>query len=451
MTGDIRLQGKNISLEDSSAIIIQNLGDRSSGTITVNATDSIELSGTVRNSPDITTPLGNITGVTSSRLTTETLGAGTSGNILVSGNNLSLKDGSSIFARSYTKANTGNINIAINESITVNSASILNPVIPTIISTVIFNDGNSGDINISAGNLNILDGGTISALNFGRGQGGDINIRLTEEFKVEGFNSVSFTPSTFGSTAYRTGNSGKITIDTKRLMLLNGGKISSATLAQGHAGQLTINASETIKISGTTPSKHFRSSIASDGEVIRAELRQLLGTPEKPTGDSGNIIITTPNLIVTNGGAVKVSNQGLGNSGSLNINTDRLILDNEASISGFSASGQGGNIDLNVKDNLLLSQTSSISAETMGDSTDSSIDGGNIFIDTDIVTLLENSQINANATKGNGGNINITTQGLFISNNSLISASSEFGLDGNIDVETIIGKRPIELVKISGN
>ncbi|WP_036481043.1 hypothetical protein [Myxosarcina sp. GI1] len=115
------------------------------------------------------------------------------------------------------------------------------------------------------------------------------------------------------------------------------------------------------------------------------------------------------------------------------------ILFIRKSLTALSASGQGGNLELKVADSLLLRNGSSISAEARRAfvNQNSNINGGNININADTVSLLENSNINANAFEGNGGNIDITTQALFTSSNSQISASSQFGLDGTVKIDKL--------------
>ena len=452
LTGDIRLQGKNISLEDASAAIIQNFGTEISGEIIVNATDSITLSNSIRNSADIPTPQGNITGIASSRFTTETLGTGKGGNLKISGKNLWLDDSSSISSRSFSNAETGNLELKFGESININGASLLNPLVPTSLSTLIFSSGNSGKIDVVARNISLNDSGTISSLNFGSGKGGDINVRAAE-LKFDSINSPSGNPSSIGSTIYRTGDSGSVTMDASRISLLNGSKISTSTLAQGNAGKITINSSDYIEISGVIPGGGLESSISSDAEILNLGLQQFLGIPDIPSGDSGNVIVNTPQLTISNGGSVAVNNRGLGDSGDVMLSGDRILLNDNASITAFSTSGQGGNISLSVNDFLSLDNSSTITARATGNFTDSNarINGGNIVIDADLITLLENSQIDASAVVGNGGNINITAQGFLVSADSLVRASSEFGLDGNVEVDTINGDRKFELGKLPEN
>ena len=101
----------------------------------------------------------------------------------------------------------------------------------------------------------------------------------------------------------------------------------------------------------------------------------------------------------------------------------------QGSITAFTTTGRGGNINLNVDDIISLSSQSLINAESLVTG-----DGGNIDIQTSLIVGLANSRINANAFEGTGGNITITTQGLFLSPDSQITASSEFGVDGVVAI-----------------
>ncbi len=447
-TGDISLVGSTISLEEASLALIQNFGTHASGTITVNAAESINLSGAVRIAPDIATPQGPIRGVAASRLMTEALADGRGGDIEITGRNLTLSDSSFITSRSFSNANTGNLGIDVAESIQISGLSVLAQDIPAIIGTGIFSNGNSGTIDLAARNVSLMNGGTISSLNFGSGTGGDIRIEVAENLSLSGI-SFTNTPSTIASTVNREGDSSNVTINTNTLSIQDGSRVSTGTFAEGNAGTLIINANSYVEIRGATPDGSLNSAIASDGIVLTPALQQLLGTPDAPSGDSGNVTISTPELLVKDGASVAVSNQGSGNSGQLEISSDRIFLTDNASITAFSTSGQGGNIDLKVEDQLSLENNSSITTETTANSVNSleNINGGNITIKASVINLL-NSQINAQANQGNGGNIEIVTKGLFADSASRISASSQFGVDGNVRVETISGERPLELTQL---
>ena len=114
-------------------------------------------------------------------------------------------------------------------------------------------------------------------------------------------------------------------------------------------------------------------------------------------------------------------------AGVLIIDGGVITLDN-GSLEAISQAGDQGNI-LIESDALVLRNQGSITTDASGSAT-----GGNITIDSGVISLVENSEIVARAIEGQGGNITITTEGLFVSPDSLLSAASELGLDGEVEI-----------------
>jgi large exoprotein involved in heme utilization and adhesion len=104
-----------------------------------------------------------------------------------------------------------------------------------------------------------------------------------------------------------------------------------------------------------------------------------------------------------------------GNAGNINIVADTIQLDTQSEINANSATGQGGNIGLEIGNLLLLRRRSSIS--TNAGTAQQSGDGGNITINAPsgfiVAVPNENSDITANAFNGTGGRININSLGIF--------------------------------------
>jgi len=139
-----------------------------------------------------------------------------------------------------------------------------------------------------------------------------------------------------------------------------------------------------------------------------------------------------------------VSGQGTGAGGNLTATANSLTLDNQGKLIAETDSSDGGNINLNVRDILLLRRNSLISASA--GTAQAGGDGGNITIKAGFVVgvLDENSDIRANAFTGNGGRVKITAQGIFglqfqskLTPFSDITASSEFGLIGTVTLNTL--------------
>ncbi len=211
-----------------------------------------------------------------------------------------------------------------------------------------------------------------------------------------------------------------------------GGIVDASTTDRGNAGDVTIDATESIFISGR--GQRFGSGISANALISN--------------GNGGNVNVFTDQLTIANGGTIEASNfdnigertPGTGEPGNILIEANNLDLVDTARIEAATQSetGGGGNITLQIAEDLTLQDDSLISAQAFGDA-----NGGNLNIDARfIVAFLDgNNDIIATAQEGNGGNINITAESLFgieerplNPNTNDINASSEFGLDGSIDI-----------------
>ncbi len=420
--GSIRLQGGNISLHNGSKVIIQNQGIKPSGGISINAVESLEVSGLHPNLNEY------------SAIYTESL-VGLTGDINISTQRLKLSGGQGISSRAINSQGS-NIIVKASESIKL-EADPLNPTRTSNIETTSFSSKRAGDVTLSTNDLIVLDGSRVSSITTSSGDGGNVNIN-TKSIEVTGITS-NFVASVITAGSLGQGDAGNLLINTDRLTIRDGGRVDSSGAASGNAGSVTINAGEFIEVNGTVPGSINPSLIISSANLLDESLRQTLRLPPAPTGKSGNVTINTPVLRVMNGAQVTVKNDGMGNAGSLKVNANSIFLDSKGGITAATKSGEGGDITINLKDSLIMRRGSKIDTESLGTG-----NGGNITINSPIIGGFENSDIIANALNGNGGNINITTQGIFglefrnqLTPESDITASSQFGVNGTVQVNNV--------------
>ncbi|MEA5580050.1 S-layer family protein [Nodularia harveyana UHCC-0300] len=418
-SGSIRLQGRNILVSDGSLLYSENYGDLPGGELSLQASAAIDIIGRSDN------------GVVPSGLRSETYGIGIGGNIRVSAQKLTVKEGAGLNTIVARTADSGNIEINA-QTIEVSGFSLINPDNVTGIGSLSFASGNAGDVFVNGDNLLISDGASISSVTFSTGSSGKVSIR-NQHTRVIG-NSPSGFDSAITLATFAFGNNQDLTLDTAKLEILDGGRIGSSTLFAGNGGNVNINASEEILISGSNSNNN--SAINSSASRLNSQLNPIFGLPDL-TANSGTLSITTPNLILADSGTVTVTSEGTGNAGNLNITADNIQLKNQSLIQAQTESGNGGDINLQVGNLLLMRDRSNITARASGAG-----DGGNININAPVITGLENSDIIANAVEGNGGNINITTQGIFglefsdeFTPQSDITASSEFGVSGTVQID----------------
>ncbi len=419
--GSIHLQGRNIVANNGSQIIIQNFGFKKAGDITVNASESVQLWGT---NPDNTV---------NTSLINETFGKGNGGDIAISTKRLEVQDGGLVEARTYSDAKGGNIDIESKESLRVKGFSQFNPGSANGINAATFDRGNAGDITVSTAKLSIEDGANLTSVTLGSGNGGDVIVNAST-LELIGYSLIANKPSLLSASTTNAGNAGDLKINTSKLKISGGANINTSTLASGDGGDIIINASDFVKVDGFLEQFGFsiRSNINSSATVLPKQVRQLLNLPSLPSGASGDVTIKTPNLSITNGAEVSVTNQGTGDAGRLYINADFLKLNRQSSLAAATAGGEGGNILLETRD-LRLRNNSTITATARGLG-----NGGNIEINTDTLVALENSDITANAEDNFGGKVVINAQGVFgikerkkLTPQSDITASSELGASFN--------------------
>ena len=127
-------------------------------------------------------------------------------------------------------------------------------------------------------------------------------------------------------------------------------------------------------------------------------------------------------------GEIKAEGYGTGITGDIKINSLNQLDIVNGLISTHSIESDGGNIDIQTGKQITMkdSQVTTSVEDKIGN-------GGNISINSPY-SILNNSQIIANAYEGNGGNISISSEQLIKSSNSNIDASSKLGINGNVNI-----------------
>jgi len=451
--GNSNIVVDRLNIDNGSTITSSTVAEGNAGKTTITATEELFISGT---SADDSFPssigafsLGSgeagVLAIESNDvrisqgadISTFSILEGSGGNIQINSETLKLDNGT-INASTATSQPGGDITIRATESVRVTGAGfdflleqIINPSFAGTISldnftqgiyTVTASEGAAGDVLIETPNFTATDGGLISTTTLGTGEGGNITIDTTNLLEID--NSLLAT-GTFTNAA-----SGNINLNAQNLVATRGAQAITTTFSSGRAGNLTVNVSDSIDLIDPSEQGFASGLFASSFQTA--------------SGTGGDITITTGDFNIVDGAAVSVSGEGEGDAGNISIDARSIFLDNGL-ITATSTSGSGGNITLQIAENLILNNNSQISTRAGTESTGGG-DGGNIDLAAEfiIASPTENSDITANAFQGNGGNINITTQQLFglefrleQTSFSDITASSQFGIDGAINIEIL--------------
>ena len=436
--GGIDITTTNLSLTQGGTVDSSTAGQGNTEKITLEANRTIEAVGE--------TSEGFPSGIFSR---VEESAVGNAGGIDITTTNLSLTQGGTVDSSTAGQGNTGKITLEAND--TIQAVGETSEGFASGIFSIVEDKGrgNAGGINITTTNLSLIQGGQISASTFSQGDAGKIMLEANGTIEADGETSEGFPSGIFSRIESEArGDSGGIDITTTDLSLTRGSVVEASTDGQGDAGKIELVADGTIEADGES-SQGFASGIFSIVE-------------ESAVGNAADVGINTLNLSLTNSAEISVESLGQGNAGNLSIKANSLSL-KRAFLFASTLMGTGGNINLQIAENLTLQNNSTISAQALQEA-----NGGNINLDADFVIAFpnQNNDIVASAAEGTGGNIGVTTNAIFgleerssISDNNTnnLDASSELGVDGTIQINELevnpteaLEELPVEVIDVTG-
>ncbi|MGK7900226.1 MAG: filamentous hemagglutinin N-terminal domain-containing protein [Hormoscilla sp.] len=422
--GNIEIEGRSLSLSNGAELDNSNLGQGNAGNVTINV-DSLELtsgSGIFADVQPGSTGNGNELRIETDRLL--------------------VADGSQVSASTFGIGDAGNLNISATESVEVrgNGSGLFADVVfgTTVDGAIVPATGSGGDLTLSTGKLLVADGANVSARTFGEGNAGSLNISATESVEISGLGSGLFTDVSFGITpdgaiTIGTGTGGNLQISTAQLIVEDGAIISTNTFGKGNAGNLTISNAELVELRGddaVITANTFGEGNAGNLTISNAEsvklsgegsglFAQVLGettvgevTFAPAIGNGGELTIFTNRLIVQDGASISASTFGAGDAGNLTINARESVTVSSSNSGLFAqvnsqATGNGGLLQI-ITGELLVQDEASVSARAIGRG-----DANNLIIETDRLRVRTGGQISASTFgPGNAGNLTVNAREL---------------------------------------
>gem|GEM_PF-859442 len=279
---------------------------------------------------------------------------------------MTLRSASSISTETFSAGHGSDVHIAA-QSLQMDGSSIKS-------STT--GDGHGGDIAITnVQTVNLSNGAQIVSNTTGTGKGGNITTDATESLIISGFDvdgtlSGVATPFLFnpitgaplvGSGIYsltsgtKTATGGVITLTAPTVSLDNGALVATITSGDGAGGNIAVTGATSVTLTGGasvlssaglsfSTSEPSGSARGGDISISSTDTVQISGgntdlfarssissQTSGSGGDSGEVTITSPNVIVENAGILSSTSSGSGAGGDITI-----VALNQLSLSGFS-------------------------------------------------------------------------------------------------------------------
>ena len=456
--GMLTINARNLTIADGAQVSVSTNGQGNGGDLLLNISESLLIdnasnnesaftgvfnqvnNGAVGNAGETTINARNLTLVNNSRIQSNIFGEGNSGLLSIAGSTLTVNDGSQIQSRVVGIGNSGKIEIDANlvEFSGRNAADFPSGAFSLVDPG---GEGNAGGIDIAANNLLMSDRAQLLSNTQGIGNAGDINLEIANETSLINSSILSEVSAPTETTAGGFGEGGNINVTTGSLLLQNGSSLLADTENVGNAGNINISVREQFILEGEGISLFARLG-TFDSQISTTVQSQAVG-------DAGSINISASSLLIRENSAnnltdstpfISTTSSGDGQAGTINITATDIDLEDGVRITAETFSGEGGNILLDISNNLTLSDGSFVSARAFNDA-----NGGNLTIDTGfIVAFPGNNDIIANAQQGEGGVININAESILgiterpLSDltNDINASSQDSTLNGDIVINT---------------
>lgn len=440
--GEVRIETRRLIVADGADITAETLVGRGrGGNLLLRASESVEVRGTSPN------------GEFPSAIGAGSAGPGDAGNVRISTRQLIIRDGAEVDVSTEAVGAGGTLKVRASELVEVrgsrgeaystlgaetegpgNAGSVKIETRQLIISdgakvgAETTGAGDAGDVTILTGQLIIENGGVAGAQTLSEGNAGTVTVRVDELVEIRGV-SPDGKSSVLGAVTTGAGNAGNVTISTEGLIIRDGGGVDVSTEGVGMAGNLTVRASESVLVSGTS----------ADGEYFST-----LGAETAGTGNAGDVSISTGRLIIENGGAVEAQTLSEGKAGTVTVRADELVEvrgispDGEPSVLAVGTTGAGNAGDITIETGrLTIRDGGAVIADTMGAG-----NAGNLTVRASESVEVGGTSVNRSSAlgavtlgAGSAGNITIETGQLIVSDGGIVIADTVgAGNAGNLTV-----------------
>ncbi|MEM9484259.1 MAG: filamentous hemagglutinin N-terminal domain-containing protein [Cyanobacteria bacterium P01_F01_bin.116] len=448
--GDVRITAANLNVVNNARLNSRLLGDGAGGNIILDIRDMARFDG---GNPVFGASTGAFGSIARN-------GEGTAGNVQIMAENLEVLNGAELVSSTFGDGQAGNVILDISETARFQDVERRDGSFSGAFSRIASGgEGQGGDIQINAGNLEVLGGAQISSSTFGLGDAGDVTLNIVGLVLLEGSANVVGTrtlgtPSGAFSSVARNGigQGGTVQVTAGNLTVSNGATISTTSRGIGDSGTVILDIDQLARFEGSNPVDGSRSGVLSRIEQL---------------GQGGNIQITAGNLEVLDGAQLTTSIFGVGTAGDVILNvaeTARFAGGDpiDGSLSGAFSSiqrggrGNGGNVQVTAN-NLEVLDGAVLSASTNGQG-----NAGNVILEIGETARFDGETVDGRPSgaaskvefngNGTGGDVRIVANNLEVLKGATLSTStSGVGDAGDVILEVAETARFTGINSVTGD
>ncbi|GAX40409.1 filamentous hemagglutinin outer membrane protein [Tolypothrix sp. NIES-4075] len=450
--GNLTINTGKLVVRDGGQISSNTAGKGDAGNLLVRASEFVQ----AENSPGVLTTTGLFAQVTPT-------GEGNAKDLTIETGRLTLINGAQVNATTFGKGNAGNLNIRASD---INLIGISpQDMFPSALQVRVEPGatGNGGNLTIDTQRLSVTGGARVAADTTSMGNAGNLTVRAKDSVEVVGASPIIRFPSLLTTSVNpgAIGEAGNLTINTGKLVVRDGGQISSNTSGKGDAGNLLVRASEFVQAEnspGVLTTTGLFAQVTPTGEgnakdltIETGRLTLINGAQVNATtfgkGNAGNLNIRasdinligiSPQDMFPSALQVRVEPGATGNGGNLTIDTQRLSVTGGARVAADTTSiGNAGNLTVRAKDSVEVAGASPIikspSRLTAAVNPGAIGKAGDLTIETGQLIVKNRAEVTVNSQgTGDAGELKITAGTIRLDNQGKLIAETASGNGGNI-------------------
>ncbi|WP_161938155.1 filamentous hemagglutinin N-terminal domain-containing protein [Mastigocoleus testarum] len=296
--GGIQVRGRNIILKDKSKISSNTEGNGSGEKLNITATDLLQINAESELVADV-----------------QKEATGTGGDLVVDSRRLLVNDRSLISNSTFGFGDGGDLTI---------KTSNLQIYDGSQIDVTTFSFGDGGDLTIETISLQVYDGSQISSGTSGKGTAGNMEIKA-DLLELAGFSRLGKS-GLFANALEENGQGGNLSVTANRLIIRDGATINASNFLStdpenkdgkagiGAAGNININSSfillENQGIITANANAGDKGNINIQSQNLQLRQGSVISTNAKNSADGGNINIATNTLLALENSDITANSEG---------------------------------------------------------------------------------------------------------------------------------------------
>ncbi|AUB44367.1 Large exoprotein involved in heme utilization or adhesion (plasmid) [Nostoc flagelliforme CCNUN1] len=345
--GKITVNANTFDAVSGGQLVTTAFGSGRAGDIVVNATDSVNISGS---NPYFNNQVSVNSDAGASGFFARTTGAGTAGDLTITTEQLLMQDGAQVSASTSGQGAGGTLTVNAPQSVKLIGTG-------SRLTTETTNAGSGGKLQITTGQLLVQDGAEVSASTAGAGFGGTLTVNAPT-----GFVKVIDAGSSLSARSTDVGSAGNLTITTGQLQVLDGAEVTVSApnrLAGNLTVRAdSIRLDNQGKLTAVTGAGNGGNINLLDLDLLLMRRNSLISAEALGTANGGNITINAKDgfvVAVPEENSDIVANASFGNGGNINITTQGIYgleyrpkLTELSDITASSQFGVNGTVELNT-------------------------------------------------------------------------------------------------------